>query len=356
MTTKRLIATIAIAAIAATTIASCGRQQGGDTQKRGSSGKTLEVLMAVDRDLWNGTTTALVDSLFRAPQDGLPQPEPKFSVVNIPTSSLQNTEMFQNHRNILLCDVKADNPNKVYIHHNVKAYPQVWIEFAVASRQDFERLLRQHYPRIEQEIYNTEHLRIQKAFYATRNVPLMADIRRQFGFGLTFSDEFAMAKQAKDFAWVRKEAKDFGIGVLIAVEPYQSQRQLSQEAILDRLDTLMRHHVPGPADGSYMATERRAPATTTTTTLGTTPYALQTRGCWRLFGDFMGGPYVAYTALNPAQDSIITLTAYAYCPRFPKRDYIMQVESICHSITFGDNQTQPGSDQGRVKVVSTSNN
>lgn len=331
MKTIKIIA-LAIAIVA--TAAGCQRTNNTEPQKRGSSGKTLEVLMAVDRDIWNGTTTALVDSLFRAPQDGLPQPEPKFSIVNIPTSSLHNTEMFQVHRNIVQCDVADSNHNKVYIHHDAKAYPQVWIEFAVTSRAEFERLLRQYYPRLEEEFYRTEHLRIQKAFYGMRNIPLMEDIKKQFGFSLVFSDEFAMAKQAKDFAWVRKEAKDFGIGVLIATEPYTSERQFDEAVTLDRLDTLMRRNVPGSAEGSYMGTERRMEAVSRQVHFDSCDYAVETRGCWRTFGDFMGGPYVAYTLLSPDRTTVITLTAYAYCPRFPKRDYIMQVESICHSIRF----------------------
>ncbi|MCR4660348.1 MAG: DUF4837 family protein [Bacteroidales bacterium] len=323
-----LIATMAL-------MVSCQPKSSTEPQKRGSSGKTLEVLMAVDRDIWNGTTTALVDSLFRAPQDGLPQPEPKFSVVNIPTSSLRNTEMFQMHRNIVLCDMAEGNPGKVYIHRDAKAYPQVLIEFAVTSREEFERLLRQYYPRLEAEFYRTEHLRIQKAFYAMRNIEVMQALRKQFGFTLTFSDEFAIAKQAQDFAWVRKEAKDFGIGVLIAREPYTDQRQLAQSAVLNRLDTLMHRHVPGPSEGSYMATERRVEATSHPAQgFDTCAYALETRGLWRLMGDFMGGPYVAYTLISPDSTQLITLAAYAYCPRFPKRDYLMQVESICHSIKY----------------------
>ena len=81
-----------------------------DTNKRGSSGKTLELLVVADPDVYRGDTKELVDSLFGRLQDCLPQPESMFTIVNIPMSSYKNTEMFRTHRNVVLLDVNEENP------------------------------------------------------------------------------------------------------------------------------------------------------------------------------------------------------------------------------------------------------
>ena len=108
----------------------------------------------------------------------------------------------------------------------------------------------------------------------------------------------------------------------------------------------MRRHVPAAAEGSYMGLERRrdkegyylAPIYRKQVAFHDSPYCIENRGNWRAFGDFMGGPFVSYALLSPDQKKVIILTGYVYCPRnkpWSKRDLLMQVESICHSIDFG---------------------
>ncbi|MBR1516710.1 MAG: DUF4837 family protein [Bacteroidales bacterium] len=315
--------------------AACDNKQ--TLEKKGSSGKTLEMLIVANKDVYRGDTKQMVDSLFRRPQVGLPQPEPMFDVVNIPISSFENTEMFRVHRNVVICDVKADNPDKVYIYRDKWAAPQVVFELAASSHASLDTMLTHYADRIVSEMYQADYRRIAKAFRGTKGYEQVAAIEKQYGFSLTVSNEFEIARPANespDFAWIRKEAKDFGLGVLVHVSDYGDASVFDEARILDHLDTLMRQHIPGPSDSSYMGTERRAEIVSRVVQFNDCKYAVETRGCWRLFGDFMGGPFVCYTLLDPTGHQVITLTGYVYCPRFDKRDYLMQVDGICHSLTF----------------------
>ena len=327
-------------------IASCSGPADPGDQKKGSSGKTLELLVVADPGVYCGETKALVDSLFARPQEGLYDPDAMFDIVNIPVSSYRNTEMFRVHRNILLLDIKSDNPGKVYKHVDEYAAPQVIFDFAVKDTKELRESLIKYEKNIVDEFYQAEHRRVIKAFRGMYNHKLCAAIRQQFGFGLTFSNEFSLAKQEVDFAWVRKEAKDFGIGVLVDVMPYTDSKIFDEQTLLDRIDTVMRRHVPAAAENSYMGLERRrdeqghylAPIYHKKVEFHDSPYCIETRGNWRAFGDFMGGPFVSYALLTPDQKKVVILTGYVYCPRnkpWSKRDLLMQVESICHSIDFG---------------------
>ena len=315
-------------------LASCHSRQNEAIVKKSSSGKTCELLLAADRNVYYGDTKVLIDSIFRESQPGLPQGEARFDVVNIPVSSLHNTQMFQMHRNIILCDVAPENPNKVYISHDKWASPQVMVDIAANSDSALQSMLRRYSGKILDEIYKAEHQRIIKAFHHVRNVELMERVKAKFGFKMTFSDEFRWATEDADFAWIRKETKDFSLGVLIHTMPYQDERQFLPEKIDNRLDTLMRRHVPGPAEGSYMATERRVELDHKKVDYPGSEYCIETRGMWRLFGDFMGGPFVNYTVLSPDGTQVVDVTGFVYCPRFDKRDYLMQVEGICNSIKW----------------------
>ena len=76
----------AIILLAVALLAGCNSPETKALGKRSSSGKTCEVLIAADKGLYTGATLALIDSIFRAPQEGLPQNEPRFDVVNVPVS------------------------------------------------------------------------------------------------------------------------------------------------------------------------------------------------------------------------------------------------------------------------------
>lgn len=318
-------------------LTACHSRQTEAIMKKSSSGKTCEVLLAADKNIYCGDTKELIDSILREPLPGLPQSQPRFDVVNIPVSSLHNTQMFQMHRNIILCDVNPENPNKVYISHDKWASPQTMVDIAASSDSALRRLLRCYEKVIKTEIYKDEHQRIINAFYNTRNVELMQRVNDKFGFKMTFSEDFRWAQTATDdpdFAWIHKETKDFSLGVLIHTMPYRDESQFAADKILNRLDTMMRRNVPGPAEGSYMGTERRLDIEHNKVDYQGSKYCIETRGLWRTFGDFMGGPFVTYTVLSPDGTQIVEVTGYVYCPRFDKRDYLMQVEGICNSIRW----------------------
>ena len=331
--------------VAAMMLAACANPSSDEPQKRGSSGKTLELLVVADPDVYCGDTKELVDSLFGRPQECLPSPESMFSVVNIPVSSYKNTEMFRTHRNVLLLDVNEENPDKVYMHIDDYAAPQVVFDFAMKNRDALQENLRKYEQVMLRELYKAEHRRMFKIFKGMQDYEINQQIKDKFGFSLMFPNEYHIAKMAEDFAWVRKEAKDFGIGVLIDVFPYESRDAFDEQHILDRLDTVMRRQVPASAPDSYMGIERRRDEQgnylleikSRVVDFDSSSYCVETRGCWRTFGDYMGGPFVTYTLLDPTEKKVVMLTGYVFCPRnkpSTKRDLLMQVESICRTVKF----------------------
>ena len=52
--------------------------------------------------------------------------------------------MFQNHRNIIFCDVNPSNPDKVYMHIDEYAAPQVIFDFAVKDQASLHDMLRKY--------------------------------------------------------------------------------------------------------------------------------------------------------------------------------------------------------------------
>lgn len=307
--------------------------------KKGSSGKTLELMIVADKDTYSGSTFQIIDSLFAAPKEGLLNTEPLFSIVVIPPSSFQNTEMFRVHRNIIILDIKKDNPNKVYKHIDSWAEPQVVFDFAVTNRHTLDSFLLKYHDMIIDNMYDAEHRRVQRAFMSIPGYDAMKAIEKNFGFHLTLSNEYIIAKMQPDFAWIRKETKDYSIGLLIRYVPYTTQDAFAVLSIQDSIDAMMKQFVPGSIDSSYMGLERKNfPIVSRPVTLAG-QYCIEERGLWRTFGDYMGGPFVSYTLTSPDKQNLITLVGFVFSPRYDKpslskRDFLMQIEGVCYSLKF----------------------
>ncbi|OQB68257.1 MAG: hypothetical protein BWX93_01593 [Bacteroidetes bacterium ADurb.Bin139] len=61
---------------------------------------------------------------------------------------------------------------------------------------------------------------------------------------------------------------------------------------------------------------------------------VEIRGLWDVKNDFMGGPFVAHCFYDKASQSVVVLEAFVYAPKYPKRNYLRQVESIIYSFEW----------------------
>ena len=50
--------------------------------------------------------------------------------------------------------------------------------------------------------------------------------------------------------------------------------------------------------------------------------------------NFGAREFVQQISLSPDGTQVVDVTGFVYCPRFDKRDYLMQVEGICNSIKW----------------------
>ena len=97
---------------------------------------------------------------------------------------------------------------------------------------------------------------------------------------------------------------------------------------------MMQENVPGMVENSYMTISSEV-----TPGLEVMKYKnrnfVEMRGLWEVKNDFMGGPFVIhafYDKNNPKE--IIVVEGFVYAPRYDKRDYIRQVESILYSFDW----------------------
>lgn len=298
----------------------------------GSGGKTCEIIVITPGNQWNGPVGDSLRNHFQRIQPALNQPEPLFDLVNIDPKNFNESSMFQHHRNIFIVEFNPAEEAKVEIVQDLWAFPQLVVKFNIPDTEAFNRLFPPRKERLLELFYMKEYQRIQNVFKTTEETDITDRLRRQFGIMMVFPDGFGFASAGKDFGWIRKESKDYGQGIIFSIYPYTSLDDFKLENILERRNRMCRN-IPGPADSSYMCTELDAaefyPQSEPVRLNGL--YAVETRGLWRLEGDFMGGPFVNYVIADTARSRLIMVDAYLYSPRKPKRDLLLQVDAIARS-------------------------
>lgn len=298
----------------------------------GSGGKTCEVIVVTPKNHWDGATGKSIRAFLGAVQPGLNQPEPYFDLVNILPKQFNESEMFRHHRNVLIVEFAPEQKPGFELVQDAWAYPQVVAKFSVPNQKVFDSLFDAKKERLMAAFHAKEYQRIQKVFKAGHAVGVSEGLQKRYGFDLVFPDGFDFSAADKDFGWIRKESKDYGQGIIFSIMPYRSQNQFEPENIIAARN-LMCSRIPGPAEGSYMSTETaEAEYTPICRVIDLNGfYAVETRGLWRLEGDFMGGPFVNYLIADTANARLVMLDAYLYSPRKPKRDLLMQLEGIARS-------------------------
>lgn len=308
-------------------ITSCSTKPSG---KPSSSGKTCEILVVIDKAKMEGEIGDSLRTFFMREQEGLNQPEPLFTLPYIPLSSFENTDMFQAHRNIIMININDTIKPKLDILKDFKSKPQLIFKLNAPNNQEFFKLFAEKRELMLGAINDLERTRINAAFKAVEKVEIKNYIRNTYAFDMTFPGEFSISKKTKDFAWIRKEAKDFSQGIIIYMFPYTNKNDLEPKRILAIRDSLTKQWIPGPTDGSFMKTERRYPPVSKEINFNGL-YALETRGLWCLENDFMGGPFINYTFVDEKNNRIIILDGYLYSPKKPKRDLLKQIEAIIYT-------------------------
>ena len=305
---------IAIIVLIAGMMVSCEESSG--PRKARSVGGTREILVITQNpDQWDGTIGDTLRSFFLQEQYGLPQPESRNNLAHINAEAF--SDMFKKHKCIF--EVEIDPTLKEAV---AKTMEDHW----VFDKQ--KEIYQQWYDKVERE-------RILTVFRPTKDDSIASAIAKRFGFTLTVPQGFYIAKSEPDFMWLRKELERSSTDIVIYQIPYRDTLQFEPKALLSMRDLIMGQHIPGPSEGSYMGTETEfVPPLVTTANQFPAGYAKEMRGMWKVYNNYMGGPFVSYTFANNRTGQLVTVEGFYYEPNQKKRNTMLQLESIAYSLKF----------------------
>lgn len=297
-----------------------------------SIGNTSEVLVVIqDEGQWTGNIGKTLKKYLEAYQYGLPQQESLFKLSHINRSLL--SELFQKHHSLIFIDInKKYKKIKLTKIENKWAKPQVIYTISAPSNKAFDTTFANYNQEIINGLGKVERERIINVFNAAADIKVMQKFADKFKLKTVLPDGFYIAKNKSDFMWLKRDANKYNMGIIAISVPYKDTVQFTNASIASRIMLFMKNYIPGPTDGSYMSLDTTFVKPVSNPVTGFfVPYTVETRGMWRVEHDFMAGPYVAYTFINPVTNKLTTLFGYVYKPNKDKRNLLRQIEAILYS-------------------------
>ena len=163
------------------------------------------------------------------------------------------------------------------------------------------------------------------------------EVEARFGGAMHFPSGYKLKLAKDDFMWIADDKQYVYQDVFIYRYPAEKNHPFTSDNIIRHRNEMLKKYVPGMFENTYMTTsEFFTPQIEYMRYKGI--HFVQTRGMWEVKNDFMGGPFVSHSFYTPDGKDIMVLEAFVYAPRYDKRQYLRQVESLLYSWEWGKNE------------------
>ena len=318
--------------LAAILLAAVSCKSGTKTLLPNVSGKAGEVIVIMDKNNWDGDLGSEVRDILAGDCPYLAQKEPLYNLANV--SPTRFADIFKVHRNIVIFKIDPTLAEGGMLYQaDVWARPQCVIQLSARDAAEAIQLFKDNEERILSTLEQAERDRIIANCKLYEERSLAAEVRATFGGSPHFPSGYKLKKKTDDFIWIADEKQYSNQGVFIYRYPTGEKENLTVENIIAQRNRVLQDNVPGMFPGTYMTTGDYIKPTVEYIRFRGRQFA-QTRGFWEVHNDYMGGPFVSHAFYSPDAKSVIVVEAWVYAPRYDKRQYLRQVESIIYSFEW----------------------
>lgn len=302
-------------------------KQESTVELKNTSGKINTISIIIDDQLWNGEVGDSIRNKFAAPVIGLPQEEPLFTINQYPVKLMEG--FMTDSRNIIL--IKKDTDNHFQIKKNIYAKPQNVFCISGKSTTAILELIENKTPQIIQAIRDSE---IQES--QTLNSKTLLDtkkLKEKFQISMAVPSDYQYVLQEPNFIWLKKEIVSGNTSILIYEVPLKSLQNANNLVgnIIKKRDSIGSLYIHGKEPDTDMITEEAySPYFFQIKLDGKLTYEM--KGTWILKNDFMSGPFINYSIMDPDNNRALIIEGFCYSPSKEKRDLMHELEAIIKSV------------------------
>jgi hypothetical protein len=313
----------------------------GERRLQRFSGAPADVVVVMDDEYWDGEPGEVVREAMTAPYRILPQSEPRFNLIRVPKRKFN--PLLRMNRSIIIADIEDNARN---LEPRVISQGEQWAKdqgiymFHALDAETFVKEFREKGAQVMEEITIKDRERVESYIRGVESGTLSAELKSNLNVDLSLHRDFTLADKGKDYMWFRRERVDYlsGIphdvimGVMVYTYPYTSDSLFSRNSLVTYRDSLVGKVIKSSfLEG--MKVERRLPAELDTVTFSG-QFATELKGLWRFDKPIMGGPFISLSVVDEKEGRMITVDGYVFAPKFDKRDYMIEMDAVVHSLSF----------------------
>lgn len=328
---KRILSSILFCFAALAAMVSCGNSK---NVLPGVSGKAGEVIVVIEKAHWDGELGDALREYLACDCDFLPQPEPLYNLAYVTPAGFTN--MFQSHRNIIMVHIDQDvKEDGITFYNNKWARPQCIIMINAKGLDEAVAVVRRDYEKIRARLEQAERDRVVASARLYEAKEIRENVAERFGGSIVFPSGYVIKKINDSFAWIGNDNTYVYKDILVYRYPANGKDDLQPETIIAQRNRILKENVPGMFDGTYMTTSQVAEPKVSYINYKGHDFA-ETRGFWEVENDFMGGPFVSHSFYSLDGSEILVFEAFVYAPKYDKRQYMRQTESLLYSFQWAD--------------------
>ncbi len=296
------------------------------------TGNAGEVLVVINKGYWEGELGSTLREILAGEYPYLPQREAYFKLFNATPGGFTGSYLL--HRNIVIVNVSPEvDTTGIRMSRNSWAKPQIIVTVSATTPEEASELITGNRELIINTIEQAERDRLIASSKKYEDKEVRMAVTENIGGSPYFPTGFTIKKNTPEFMWISQETTYVNQGILIFKFPYTDAEQLSPEYLKDKIYNLWQANVPGMRENSYMTFNKVIePGFRNIEYQGNT--MVEMRGLWEVENDYMGGPFVCHIFPDRTRENIIILNAFVYAPKYDKRKYLRQVESIIYSFDW----------------------
>ena len=312
------------------------------------------ILVVMDTSRWQGPIGKSLRAVFSEYVPGLPQDEPYFKIRNI--NPLKLNQVLKTARNMIFVTT-LDNGSRqgraMRQYFTKESLKKIRTDTAIFSRalkdnwargQEILHLFSQSESQLAQKILDSkvqlrgrfaklEKDRREKALFKVREKQIENRMADDHGFKFKVPYGYDLAKNMKDFVWVRLLDSEYEKNVFVYFKPFDSKDPFDDVmAYREMITSTYMRDVQKPE--IYM-TLQGAEYQQIKEVNFNGKYAKESRGLWKLSDISGGGPFLSYVFVDESQKRMYYLEGYIYAPSKDKREFMQEIESILASFKSG---------------------
>lgn len=294
-----------------------------------SSGRPYEVLVIMDKSQWEKPAGR---ALFRALDTdvrGLAQPERSFRISRINQKEYNRT--YSIFRNIIVPDIQnIYTQPKFKFARDVNASPQMILTIQAPDEKSFFEFVSKNRQTIVDFFTNAEMNRQIKLLEKQYSPIITELVKEKFNYIVKVPEDIQYYKRGDNFLWASTNREKDDLNFVIYSYPFTDNDTFTKEYFVHKRDSFMKANLPGPFDGSFMATDTIYIESNDIAVRG--KYAQEVRGLWAMEGAVMGGPYVSHVRVDEENGRVVVVEGFVYSPNRKKGNLIRKMEATLYTL------------------------